>query len=236
VAEALRAVAELEEVVGRKGPVGTRFEAPAANVGAWILRWCGRGEEADERNRRAVDSTGGTAGPTAEGFMEAHYVAFLDLADGCLLRGDLSGAAELCQHLQPITSWQGTMAWHQRHRFDLLRARLAMADGDASRAAELAATVAADAAARGAGRYEYLARAVLGLADPSVPREELAAVVEGLARCAVLDGWPLIAALARARGAAPWRAEAERLAAVVVGAAGETAGDARRFVARILTP
>ena len=236
VAEAERVVAELETVLARGGPVGRRFVAPAANVGAWILRWSGRGAEADERNRRALDVTGGDSGPTGDAFAEAHYVALLDLADGCLLRGDLAGAAALCRRLDPISSWQGTMAWHQRHRYALLQARLALAAGDAARAAELATAVAVDAASRGAGRYDVLARAVLGLAEPSIPPEELTAVVEGLGRCAVLDGWPLLAALADARGSAPWRAEAERLAALVVDRAGEDPEAARRFVAGILTP
>jgi hypothetical protein len=207
---------------------------PAANVGAWILRWSGRGDEADERNRHALDATGGDSGPSGDSFAEAHYVALLDLADGCLLRGDLAGAAAFCRRLEPICTWQGTMAWHQRHRYGLLQARLALGAGDRARAAELATAVAADAAARGAGRYEMLARAVLGLAEPSIPLDALAAVVEGLGRCAVLDGWPLLAALGDARGAAPWRAEAERLAAVVVAGAGAHADAARRFAARIL--
>lgn len=235
VADALRVVAELEEVLGREGPVGARFVAPAANVGAWLLRWSGRPEEADDRNHLALAATGGDGGPSGEAFLEAHYVALLDLADGRLLAGDLAGADALCRRLQPITTWHGTMAWHQRHRFDLLRARLALAGGDAAGAGELAEAVATDAAARGAGRYELMARAVLGLARPSVPDHELATVVEGLSRCAVLDGWPLVAALAGARACAPWRAEAERLAAVVVDNAGNGADAARRFVAGALS-
>lgn len=235
VAEATRVVAELEVVLARGGAVGARFVGPSANVGAWVLRWSGRGDEADERNQRALDVTGGDSGPAGDAFAEAHYVALLDLADGRLLRGDLTGAAALCRRLEPVATWQGTMAWHQRHRYGLLQARLALADGDAARAAELASVVAGDAAARGAGRYEALAGAVRGLADPAVAPEHLAAVVEGLARCAVLDGWPLLAALAEARGSQRWREEAERLAAVVVNGAGEGIEVARRFAARILT-
>jgi hypothetical protein len=234
VAEAGRVVAELETVMARGGPVGSRFVAPAANVGAWILRWSGRAEEADEGNQRALDVTGGDSGPSGDALAEAHYVALLDLADGCLLRGDLAGAASLCRRMEPISSVEGTMAWHQRHRYGLVQARLALGAGDAARAAALASAVALDAEARGAGRYAVLARAVLGLAEPSIPLEQLAAVVEGLGRCAVLDGWPLLAALADARGSSPWRAEAERLAGLVVDGAGEDADAARRFVARIL--
>jgi len=235
VAQARRVAAELEAVVGREGAVGARFAGPAANVAAWLLRWCGRGDEADERNWHAFEVTGGEGGPAADGLAEAHYVALLDLADGAVVRGDVAGAAALCDRAAPISSWEGTMAWHQRHRLGLLRARLALAAGDPTEAAKQASEVASDAAARGAGRYEFLARALFALAEPSVPAERLASVVKGLSGCAVLDGWPLVAALAVARKSDPLRAEAERLAAVVVGNAGEDGDAVRRFVSLVLT-
>jgi DNA-binding SARP family transcriptional activator/tetratricopeptide (TPR) repeat protein len=235
VAEARRVATELETVVGRAGPVGARFAGPAANAAAWLLRWCGRGNEADERNWHAFEVTGGEGGPAADALAEAHYVAVLDLADGCMVRGDVADAAALCDRLPPINSWEGTMAWHQLHRLGLLRARLALAGGDPAAAAEHASAVATDAAARGAGRYESLAWAVLGLAEPSVTVERLAIVVEELSGCAVLDGWPLVAALAAARKSDALRAEAERMAAVVVDNAGEDGDAVRRFVNLVLT-
>jgi DNA-binding SARP family transcriptional activator/tetratricopeptide (TPR) repeat protein len=234
VSDALAVVTDLDAAVARSGPVGTRFAGPAANAGAWILRWSGRTEEADARNRRALEAAGGDAGPAADAMAEAHYVALLDMADGALLGGDPAAAATLAARLAPVDTWGGTMAWHQRHRLGLLRARLALVGGDLDAAAQLASAVAADAAARGAGRYELLARAVLGLADPSVPTAELAAVVDGLARCAALDGWPLVAALAASRRSDAWWAEAERRAGAVVANAGEHASAARRFVERLL--
>lgn len=166
---------------------------------------------------------------------EGHYVALLDLADGCILRGSWAEATSHASRLAALDTWRGTMAWHQRHRLGLLRARVAMAAGDAAEAAQLASAVAADAAARGARRYELLARALVGLVDPAVPHHELDDVVDGLGRCAVLDGWPVIAALAAARRSGPWRAEADRLAARVVGEAGAHADAARRFAERMLT-
>jgi hypothetical protein len=141
----------------------------------------------------------------------------------------------LVKRLEAIDSWNGTMAWHQRHRLGLLRARLALANGDVDGAAGLAGAVATDAARRGAGRYEALAHAVAGLADPSVPAEQLAPVVAALGRCAVLDGWPLVAALASTRRSSAWRTEAERLATVVVANAGDRAAETRRFVSDALS-
>ena len=235
VSEALRVSAELDTVRERKGAVGERYTAPAANAGAWVLRWSGRGEEADERNSAALEVTGGDAGPAAA-MVEAHYVALLDLADGRVLRGEWSEAAALAARLSIVDTWRGAMAWHQRHRLGLLRARLALAAGDPGEAAHLAAAVAEDAGRRGARRYEFLALAVAGLADPGLPVGDLARVVEGLGRCAVLDGWPAVAALAAARQCDPWRAEAERCAAVVVDEAGDQRAAAERFVDGILRP
>lgn len=232
VAEALAAADELSAALDRAGPVGARFAGPAANVRAWILRWSGRAEEADEANSAAVALTGGDGnGPRADTMAEAHYVALLDLADGCLLRGDPGAAAALAERLAPLASWAGTMAWHQRHRYGLLRARLALLDGDQTAAAAAAAEVAADAASRRAGRYELLATAVAGLADPGVPSERLADVVAGLGRCAGLDGWPLVAALGAARGVEAWTAAADAMVARLAASSGD-GGDGPRRLAR----
>jgi hypothetical protein len=126
------------------------------------------------------------------------------------------------------------MAWHQRHRLGLLRARLALAGGDATAAAGLAAAVADDAAARGARRYELLARGVVGLADPSMPLARLVPLIDGLGRCAALEGWPLLADLGALRRSEAWRAEAERRAAALVAQAGAHDDAARQFVRRML--
>lgn len=234
VANALRVSDDLDATLGREGSVGARLAGPAANVRAWVLRWSGHAEEADERNWQALEAAGGDAGPSGEAMAEGYYVALLDLADGCLLRGEAAPAAALAERLEHVDTWDGTMAWHQRHRLGLLRARLALADGDLATAAELAGGVADDAAERGAARYELLARAVAGLADRAVPDEQLAPVIDGLGRCALMDGWPLVLALARARRSERWRLEAERRAAAVVSAAGPHEDVTRRFVDRIL--
>ena len=90
------------------------------------------------------------------------------------------------------------MAWHQRHRWGLLGARLALRDGDAERALELASAVEVDARRRGARRYELLAGAVRVLAGGA--DADLGDVTSGLLGCAALDGAPLVEALsARAR-------------------------------------
>jgi hypothetical protein len=234
VSDALAAVAELDRAIERSGTVGARFRGPAANIAGWLLRWSGRGDEADDRNEAAVEVSGGPDGTAPERMPEAWYVGLLDLADGCLQRGDPAAAAGYVDRLDGLGRSTVTMAWHQRHRLGLLRARLALAGGDPSAAAALAAEVAGDAAARGAGRYELLATAVLGLADPAVPEERIDTAVEGLGGCAVLDGWPLVAALAAARAVDRWRRRAESMVAQVVAGSGESSETARRLAEVVL--
>jgi len=234
VADGFAAVAELDRAIERSGAVGARFRGPAANIAAWLLRWSGRPEEADDRNVAAVEVSGGPDGSAPDRMPEAWYVGLLDLADGCLQRDDPGAAADYVARLGGLAGSNVTMAWHQRHRLGLLRARLAIAGGDRQAAAVLAAEVAGDAAARGAGRYELLATAVLGLVDPAVPEARLDVVVEGLGRCAVLDGWPLVAALAAVRGVDGWQHKANAMVAGVVAGSGQHADAARRLTTRVL--
>ena len=231
VAHGLAALGELERAIERTGPVGARYRGPAANIGGWLFRWSGEVEKADDRNKAAVEVSGG---PDASGMPEAWYVGLLDLADGCLQRGDPGAAADYAARLDGLAQSTVTMAWHQRHRLGLLRARLVLAGGDRAAAAILAAEVAGDAAARGAGRYELLATALLGLADPSVLPSRLETVVEGLGRCAVLDGWPLVAALATVRRVDRWHHQADSMVAAVVASSDEHADAARRLATRVL--
>lgn len=227
-ADALAAADEMDRVVERSGTVGLRFLGPAANARAWVLRWTGRAQEADDRNHAAVEASldSGT-------MLEAGYAALLDLADGRVLVGDLPGAAELEVRLRVVDSWQGTMAWCQRHRLGCLRARLALADRDHDRAAELALDVARDAIARGAHRHALLARALAGMAG-GVPVQDLQEVVDGLAACAGLDGWRAVAELATAHDVADWRVAADARAAALV-AASDDPDAARRLVDTVLS-
>ena len=189
VDDALRTCDELDALVARSGEAGERMRGPAANTRGWILRWTGHPEEADECNHAGL-AAHDPLGPRGE----AYYAGMLDLADGRLLAGDDAGAADLLARMANIETWEGTMAWHQRHRWKLLRARLVLRDGDADGAAELCADVAEDAAARGARRYELFALAIGALAGAGAAREpgRLDAVITGLQECAALDGQHLV--------------------------------------------
>jgi hypothetical protein len=232
IGDAITACDDLDAAVVRTGAVGARFRGPAANVRGWVLRHAGAESEADDCNQATVDLTAGDdGGPSSSAVSEYFYVALLDLADGRLLAGDVAGAAALASRLAPVDTWQGTMAWHQRHRLGLLRARLALADGDGDAAAGLAAAVVADAAARGAHRYEVLGRAWLALAGGDGDRDRLATVVDGLGRCAALEGWRLTAALGKRFDVDAWCQEAQRRASALVTGAGPCADALRQAIA-----
>lgn len=231
VPEALAASADTDLALERAGAAGRGLYGPVTNGRAWILRWCGAQGEADELNTAAVEATA-SAGPRAE----AYYAGLLDLADGRLLAGDPAGADALVQQLVTIEDWEGTMAWHQRHRWWLLQARLALADGRHDLAAELAAQVVRDARSRGARRYELLATALGALANGTTASDPagLDDVIAGLGSCAVLDGWTLVHALGRRFDVASWRAQAEESAATTIVRTAPSARAATAFVERQL--
>lgn len=210
VADAMRACDQLRTAVDAAGAAGVRFRAVELNVRSWLLRGVGRFDEADELSWSAVELNGAVdgSGPSPVGFAEAYWVAFLDLADGHLARGDVPRAADVLGAIATMRQWNGTMAWHQRHRLDLLEARVAAAAGDRATAAELAAAVHTDARARGSERYAALAHVRLVLARPSAEPAELAPTLDVLRRCAALELPGVLDELAGAFGDDRWRDEA----------------------------
>jgi hypothetical protein len=235
LAEGLAACDDLALANTRAGAVGERFRGPALNIRSWVLRHAGLPRDADECSTAALELTSGPeGGPSSDAVSEFHYVALLDLADGRLLAGDVDGAGALLDRAAAVDTWQGTMAWHQRHRLGLSRARLALLAGDASTAAEESATVAADAAARGAGRYEALARAWLALAGGDGDLDRIQVTIDRLATTAALEGWRLVAGLGERFDVSDWRAEASARAGRLVAAAGPLAEPLRGVVAEVL--
>jgi len=212
VAEATRACDDLNGAIAQGGEVAERFHAIELNARAWLFRGSGRLSEADELNREAVAHTGAGDGdgPGSVGLEEAYWVGWLDLVDGRLAAGDPSTASTFLGRLVAIDSWDGTMAWHQRHRLGLARARVAFADGDPSRAGSLAMEVAEDAGARGASRYEALAQVQVALAGGEGDLDRLAATLDVLRRCACLELPPLLDELGRVFQQDQWCREAER--------------------------
>ena len=166
--------------------------------------------------------------------VEAYWVAQLDLTEGRLVVGDHAGAADLLARMEAIREWQGTMAWHQRHRLGLLRARLALADGDREGATVLAIDVVADAHRRRALRYVVLAEAVVALAGGSHDLDAIGTTVDGLGRCAALEAWWLTAELGRQFDIDAWTQRAGRQAAELTRAAGRYSDSLTARMTRVL--
>ena len=236
VEEALRGCDELEQQRRRAGEVGARFEGVVENMRGWLLRNVGCLGPADESNERALAAHREEARLSAVGFTEAYWAASLDLIDGRLLAGDLAGALQRLDATSELDRWEGTMAWHQRQRLGLLRARAALTAGDRDTALGLAEAVRADAAGRGSRRYELLAAAWVARADPQPDRDAVGRIVDGLEACARLEGCRLAAELAAQLGVDQWRVAAERMASGIVAASGEHRDVASEWFDRLLTP
>lgn len=231
-AEALALASELSDVAESFGTVGQRFGGPSANVTAWVNRLLGRHRLAADENQRAIDLTSGAAGPASAVFAEAHWVAWLDLADGAVMTGDIDGAAELLERLEGMASWNGNMAWHQRHRLGLIRARHALATGDRDTARPLIREVIRDAEERGAGRYLAIARTVaLAFGDP---HDDVDGVLAALDRRAGSEAWRIIAEAARHRGSDALRRCAEGRAATLVRSLGQEGDDLAQWADTVL--
>ena len=164
-----------------------------------------------ELNREAIERNGASdgSGPSSDGFAEAYWVAWLDLTDGALARRDPSGAAAVLDRISAIDTWDGTMAWHQRHRLGLLRARVARGGGDDALAVRLAGEVVDDAAGRGSVRYAALGRVQVALAGGDGDLDRIAESVVELRRCAALELPGLLDELGGRFDVDEWRREAE---------------------------
>jgi DNA-binding SARP family transcriptional activator len=235
VEDALVSCEELEQMLVRAGAAGARFDGITANCRGWLLRNVGCFELADESNERALLAHAEQRRLTEKGLTEAYWVAHLDLIDGKLMAGDPGAAERLIADLTGLETWQGTMAWHQRQRLVLARARARAMSDDQRAAWELAEHVRADAAERGSRRYELLAAAVGAGCERDPDIAAVDAVIAGLEACAKLEGWRLAADLGRQFGVDRWRRAAERMAADVVANAGGHRDTASAWIDRRLT-
>jgi DNA-binding SARP family transcriptional activator len=227
--EAWRAADQGAALAASAGESGARFLAVTENIRSWMLRSLGRLEEADECNQRALE-----IGSRAPGTTEMVFAAGLDLADGRLLAGDADGASSRLDDLTHLLTGQGSMTWHHRQRYGVLRARIALLTGDHDLARELAASVVADADARGTPRYGAFARLVCGeaaaAAGESVDHADIDAALLQLDRCAGLEAWRVTAELAARTGVERWWRDADRRAGALVANAGEHGEPLRRWI------
>jgi len=227
VADLLGLLDALDATLEDLGPVGLRFVAVAENYRAWVLGAIGRGEESEALTRSALESTAP--------FEEPRVHAALDLVVSRLDAGDAATAAERLAAVALPPPGAGTMVWHQEERHCLLRARLALLDGNAADAAEGAGSLVIGAAARGAGRARAQARALeltaLARAGHDVSADDVGAVLAELDQIGGLEVWRATAELARATGWDGLWPEAERRAQTLVGRCGEQGPRVRTWLA-----
>ena len=135
---------------------------------------------------------------------------------------------------QPISSWQGTMAWHHRQRYLVQHARFSLLTADAAAAKDFATNAADDAASRGSRRYQFLGRAYAAVAaarlGEPLEKDDVDAVLGGLDQCAAPEAWLVTAELAAASGEDRWWRDAERRAGALIGNAGENGESLRQWV------
>jgi tetratricopeptide (TPR) repeat protein len=232
VMDAFAATDAAETAANEAGELGMRFVIVADNVRSWLLRGVGRIDEAEELSSKAYEASSQAGSVTGE----MSCAAMLDLIEGRLLLGDVDGAAAAIRRAAPVASFHGTMAWHHRQRYGLQQARLVLLGGDLEQAREGAATVVADAEARGSRRYLVLANAYIALASAGLGEkpdyEEVDARLAALDSCAGLEAWYLTAELAAATRQDRWWRDAERRAGALIGSAGPDGESLRRWVAK----
>ena len=231
--DALEELARMEAAADEAGAPGRRFEAVTANVRGWVLRAVGRFEEADECNVAAADL------PAEPMHDEPRYVGHLDLVETRLMLGDAGGASALLDAIADIDRWDGTMAWRQQGRHRLARARVALLEGDAATATDLAIAVATEAEAAGSRRYAVFGRLVAARATAvrgeAVDLDAVAADLRALDDVAGLEGWWVTAEVAAACRVDAWWHDAERRAGALAAVAGEHEAPLRDAVAARLT-
>lgn len=148
--EALAAFAQYtDEVERRQVP---RFGGRGTNSAGWVLRNLGAADEAREIHHEALEYA------DALGTPEVRIAALEDLADDRLLAGDPQAATGYLD--QAASSFAGDLVfgWRLELKLELLRARVALALGDADIALAGATALAARADAIGVPRYGSVAR------------------------------------------------------------------------------
>ena len=204
-----------------------RVAGRADNCRGYVLRGLGAFDLADEANQRGLEAA------TRVEQLEAQAHSLLDLADGRLLRGDLAGAGEYLDRAAPFQEVPHSLRWRHLLRTQLLRGRLALADGRADDARAAAAAVLSDATRRSVARYEIFGRllaaqAALVAAD-TVDLDAVAADLDRLDAVAGLEAWRVTLELADAGNVAAWRRLAENRLAALVSAAGPHADTLRAY-------
>jgi DNA-binding SARP family transcriptional activator len=240
VVEALRAVEAMAATAAAAGQQGERFLIASHNVQSWLLRAIGLLDAGDEFTERSLSSP--MARDAGTRMTEPSVAALLDRFESRLLARDVDGAAEAEIAAAGVHTSTGTMFWRLRIRYDIQRARLALARDDPSAALGLVSAAHDAAVAQQSPRYVGMAAAVaarahVGLGDTAaVDQDELAKTIALLDGCGALEAWWVTAEVAAALDRAGidadrWWRDADRRAGALVGQAGAHSESLRRHVA-----
>jgi hypothetical protein len=202
------------------------------NLKGWLARNLGEFEQADEWNQAAIAASQGP------GMVEPLANAVLDLASGCLLRGDIDRARARVQEGRELGASEHAFRWRHQLRTRLLGARCDLATDDAATAAEEATALAQAARDLGVPRYEVQANLVRTMAEERigvrVDRAEVDRLLAQLDDLAGLEAWWITAETARVFREPTWEALARARVAALVKRAGPYAGSLERAARRAL--
>ena len=228
--DALATLEALDEEVARLG--ARRWVPRSLNLRGWIVRNLGALGDADDLSHAAMEA----ARPL--GLSEPLANALLDLASGRLLAGDEDGADRFLSDAAPLADVEHSFRWRHELRGRLVGARLDLARGDAESALARAGSLAADAAALGAPRYEVQARLTAATAahrgGAGFDVDDVGRQLRRLDEVAGLEGWWITGEVAREFGVREWEDLAHRRARALRSRAGAYADVLERAAVRRL--
>jgi len=204
------------EVERRQVP---RFAGRAVNFAGWVLRNLGARQEALDQHHAAL------AAGRGQGTAEVTIAALEDLAEDQVEAGDPDAArAWLAQAEALLAGGDLVFGWRLALKYQLIRGRLALLEGDAERALAEAGGLESRAAALGVPRYTSVAR-LLGhrarhaLGEPA-DHDAVAADLDLLDRSVAVEAWRWTYDMAAEFGQPAWRERAADRAARLAAQAG----------------
>jgi DNA-binding SARP family transcriptional activator len=209
-----------------------RFAGRAVNYAGWVLRNVGAAAEGLDHHHEALDAA------AREGTAEVTIAALEDLAEHCLVAGELDTSQDWLAQARDQLHGDLVFGWRLDLKHRLLAGRLALALGEPQRALDTAAELEARAAALGIPRYTSAARllghrAARALGLPA-DLDRIAADLDGIEAAVAIEAWWWTGEVAADFASPAWLDLAARRAERLAGHAGSHAAGMRREAARRL--
>jgi DNA-binding SARP family transcriptional activator/tetratricopeptide (TPR) repeat protein len=224
-APALAALASYTSEVERRQMA--RFEGRGVNFGGWVLRNVGAREQGTEDHLRVLElSRLSSSAP------ELGIAALEDLAEDRLAMDDVDAAHRYLDEAAARLGGDLVFGWRLDFKHRLLRARAALAQGDAETALGLASDLAKEAGGAGVPRYSCLARLLVhharrGLGE-HVDLDAVQADLDATRQSIALEAWWWIGDSAAVHGVPGWVDDAADAVDSLARESGEHAADLRR--------